>query len=260
MLTVPKLELHLAHACNLRCEGCSHFSNYALPGRVTLAEAGGWLEAWAARLAPVRLSLLGGEPLLNPELPGFLQLARRLWPRTLLRLVTNGLLLGRWESLWPVLEETRAVLTLSVHSRDEDYRTRLAPLRQRARDEAARRGFTFEERDSVQGWYRLYQGRGPGMRPFEDGDPAASWRVCQNKHCVTLQDNALWKCPPLAHLPRAAAKLGFGHEPAWRTPLAYRPLGLDASDDDIRAFFARGPEPACGMCPSRLEFFEKSIT
>lgn len=259
MVTVPKLEMHVAHACNLRCEGCNHYANYALAGVVALSEGRAWLEAWSERVAPVHFSFLGGEPLINPELSEYLRLARRLWPHSRLRLVTNGLLLGRRTDLWEALGETRTRLTVSIHSRDAAYRARLDPLLERARAEASARGFSVEERNSVDGWYRPYRGVGASMKPFADGDPSGSWRSCASRHCVTLQDNALWKCPPIAHLPRVAAKFELWRDPDWSLSLAYQPLPVNASDDELRAFFARGPEPVCGMCPSRPERFVKSI-
>ena len=174
--------------------------------------------------------------------------------------MTNGLLLPRWgERLWPALAASDTCLTISIHSDEPDYRQRLDRAVDAARAAAAAHRFVFELRDSVRGWYRLYRGAAADIRPFDDGDPRASWRVCQNKHCVTLLDNTLWKCPPLAHLPRVAAKLRLVEADAWRTALAYRPLDLAASDDDVRAFFAEGPIAACGMCPSRLDYFVKSI-
>jgi len=259
VITVPKLEMHVADACNLSCEGCNHYANYHLKGVLPLSEGRAWLEPWSERVAPVDFTFLGGEPLINPEVPEYLLLARRAWPHTRLRLVTNGLLLDRRTDLWRALERTRTTLTVSIHSDGAAYRARLDPQLERAAVEASRRGVRLETRNCVDGWFRPYRGSGRAMKPFDDGDPAASWRACSARHCVTLRDNALWKCPPLAHLPRLAAKFELWREPSWQLPLAYRPMTLDADDDELRAFFARGPEPACGMCPSRPEFFVKAV-
>jgi hypothetical protein len=218
VITVPKLEMHVADVCNLRCEGCNHFANYRNRGVLPLDEGRIWLESWAARVAPVNFSLLGGEPLMNPQLPDYLSLTRRLWPHTRMRLVTNGLLLPSRPDLWPALERTRTTLTISVHSDDPRYRSRL----HRALDCVARE----EARRHLR---------------------------------VDLRDNALWKCPPVAHLRMIAPRFGLDSNPAWAAPLAYQPLTLDADDDALRAFFARGAEPVCGMCPSRPEVFVKTV-
>lgn len=251
VITVPKLELHLADACNLRCTGCTHYADHGLSGVLPLEEGGRWLEHWSTRIRPVHLSLLGGEPLLNRDLLSFLQIVRQLFPTTRRRLVTNGLLLLRWERLWPVLADTATILTISEHSRAEPYQQRFRPALERARHEAASRGFALEVRDCTTGWYRLHEGDGPDIAPYADGDPVASWSSCASRHCLTLRDDALWKCPPIAHLPAVAAWRNLDTDPAWRPYLDYRPLTLDASDDALRRFVGRGPEPCCGMCPAR---------
>ena len=33
---VKQLELHVTHACNFTCEGCSHYSNHGHKGNITL--------------------------------------------------------------------------------------------------------------------------------------------------------------------------------------------------------------------------------
>jgi Radical SAM superfamily len=260
VITVPKVEMHLAHACTLRCTGCTHYADHGLSGVVPFDVGAAWLRGWGARIRPLNFSFLGGEPLLNPAVPDFLRLARSLWPDSLLRLVTNGLLLDRAPRLWDALGDTAATLTVSVHSRADGYRARLLPNLELARARAAELGFRYEERDSVAGWYKLYQGAGAAMEPFTDADPRASWTACVTKHCVTLRDNALWKCPPLAHLPLVAARHGLGERPSWQPYLRYRPLPLTATADEIRAFFARGHESFCGMCPAQHSYFEKSVT
>ncbi|MGW8392451.1 radical SAM protein [Pseudoduganella sp. HUAS MS19] len=259
-MRIPKLEMHLAHHCNLRCAGCSHFSNYRGGAAVTFAQGGPWIEAWAARVEPIHFTFLGGEPLLNPELPQFLRLAHSVWPFSNLRLTSNGLLLDRWGApLWEVLAETNTRLTISIHSREPRYLELLEPRLVHASAEAKAYGVHYETRDSVNGWYRLYRGTGRDMLPFDDGNPKASWNACENKHCVTLQDNALWKCPPVAHLRRIAKAFELDRIPAWRTALHYVPLSLSATDDEIRAFIAGREEAVCGMCPAQLEYFEKTV-
>jgi hypothetical protein len=38
--SMPALEYHVAHGCNLSCQQCSHYSNFHLAGRLpTLADA-----------------------------------------------------------------------------------------------------------------------------------------------------------------------------------------------------------------------------
>ena len=83
MVTVPsRLEFHLADGCNLHCSGCNHFSDVVVGGIVSLEEVREQLEPWSKRIDIQELSLLGGEPSLNPNLPQIADLARSLFPTT----------------------------------------------------------------------------------------------------------------------------------------------------------------------------------
>ncbi len=51
--SLPALEYHVAHGCNLSCQQCSHYSNFRLAGRLpTLADAESEYSQWSHRLKP----------------------------------------------------------------------------------------------------------------------------------------------------------------------------------------------------------------
>lgn len=91
------LEHHIVDHCNLNCVGCSHFSPIANP----------WFEnienfkrdfSYLAELTHQEVGiirLMGGEPLLHPNLQLFLQECRKLFPLTRIELVTNGILIKK---------------------------------------------------------------------------------------------------------------------------------------------------------------------
>jgi len=82
------LELQLLHQCNLRCRHC--YLGPPRQERLSLAEAVGITREFAVR-GGLRLLISGGEPLLHPELPAFLDQTRDLGIRRIL--LTNGTLL-----------------------------------------------------------------------------------------------------------------------------------------------------------------------
>src|SRR5689334_11898209 len=129
MRAIPNLELHVAHACNLSCESCSHYSNHAHGGVVALEDARRWMASWNSRVRPKVLTLLGGEPTIHPGLPGFVDLAAEHWPGVRLRLVTNGFFLHRHPELPLALKRHgNAYLSLSIHHDDPSYLERVAPI------------------------------------------------------------------------------------------------------------------------------------
>lgn len=98
------LEAHVVDHCNLTCAECCSLSPL-LPHRFTAPSAlAADLELAAKVLAPRVFKLVGGEPLLHPELVELLRVARRSAIAPQLSLTTNGLLLHRmpdacWEQL-----------------------------------------------------------------------------------------------------------------------------------------------------------------
>ncbi|MCF8483237.1 MAG: radical SAM protein [Rhodospirillum sp.] len=252
-LDIPYLEMDIAHLCNLQCQGCMHYSNYTLPGIIPFERGGSWLREWAERVRPSEFTLLGGEPLLNPEVGRYVDQAARLWPEAKRLLVSNGLRLAQNAALLDILSATDTILRITIHRDDAAYLDKLEPhvrLALEARD-AGRIRLELIRSDSY--WYKTYRGEGEAMRPFTDGDSHASWSSCFNKLCKTLRDGALWKCPPLAFLPLAAEKLNLTAVRDWDPYLAYRPLPLDAEDDALLRFFVEEDVPACAMCPAKLE-------
>lgn len=94
------LEYNVSHICNLKCANCDHLSPYFTRGHV-LNEV---IDLDRFRLDVTVLSkhlrvghflLLGGEPLLNSDLPGYAEAVRGAGLAERIQLWTNGHLLGR---------------------------------------------------------------------------------------------------------------------------------------------------------------------
>lgn len=255
-IDVYNLQLHVAHACNLSCDYCTHYSNHGHKGIVSLEEAEAWLDGWKHRLRPNEFVLLGGEPTVHPRLPEFVTLSRRAFPDAEIRLITNGFFLERHPDLPRVLEEIgNALLVVSIHHDSPEYLEKIEPslgLARRWQDEYDVR---VEIRHSDREWMRLYRGAGAGMEPFDDGDPRRSWKNCVTRHCTQLFEGRLWKCPPLAYLKLQKARYGERFSSAWDPYLKYEGLPPSASDAELAEFLARKAEPWCAMCPAEVHTF-----
>ena len=258
MHSIDHLEIHVAHACNLKCESCSHYSDQGHQGIVPLEEAYAWMGAWSARLRPAIFSLVGGEPTIHPRLTDFVRLARRHWPDAHLRIVTNGFFLHKHPELPRALRgDSKAHIYLSLHHRSPVYLKALRPNYELLQTWRREYGIQIHRYDSYDLWRRTYRGTGAGMLPYEDGQPRQSWEHCLAKGCPQLYEAKLWKCSPLAYLGMQHAKVGL--HGSWQPYLAYKPLEPGASNEAIREFFAREDETSCGMCPSRPEKFNLAM-
>lgn len=88
-------QTHLVEHCNLKCRGCYHFSPLAKEEYLDLNE----YESDLQRLSELfsgraeEILLLGGEPLLHPQINRFLEISRKYFPIGKIKILTNGILL-----------------------------------------------------------------------------------------------------------------------------------------------------------------------
>lgn len=115
---LPYLEYHVADHCNLNCKYCTHYS--PLVPQPVYTE----YERFAADLRQLKkyivdigvIRILGGEPLLNPELGRFIELTRKLYPASIITVVTNGMLIDRLDaSLIEVMKKNMAFFHISFY-------------------------------------------------------------------------------------------------------------------------------------------------
>jgi organic radical activating enzyme len=89
------LEYHIADHCNLRCDHCCSFSPMLKKWFADPVEFESDLRAVGRVVAPQFLKIVGGEPLLHPELERLLAIARQPAVGRRIQLTTNGFLIDR---------------------------------------------------------------------------------------------------------------------------------------------------------------------
>jgi len=86
------LELHLADHCNLNCAGCLHYAPFADKRFADIEVFKCDFKRLKELFSNIRhIRLKGGEPLLNPKAAEFVRIARDSFPKSAIRVVTNGL-------------------------------------------------------------------------------------------------------------------------------------------------------------------------
>ena len=106
------LEYHIADHCNLRCDHCCSFSPILKKWFADPLEFGSDLRAVSRVVMPQFLKIVGGEPLLHPELERLLGIARSLQVGRRIQLTTNAFLIGR---LTPRAWDCLDVLAVSLY-------------------------------------------------------------------------------------------------------------------------------------------------
>ena len=139
---LPYLEFHVADQCNLNCRACEHYSGLVkgevFPDYKKFEADIQKLKEYIADIGIIRI--LGGEPLLNPELEKYIGLARTLYPMASIYLVTNGLALQvQKDSLFDTLRENDVDIQISWYP---PLKNRREQIEQFLQEKRVQYGFT----------------------------------------------------------------------------------------------------------------------
>ena len=125
-LTKLQFAFSLATHCNLNCKGCAHFASLSGEEFPDFAEA----ERDFARLGELfhgrchSISLMGGEPLLNPQIEDYCRMARKHFPIGDVQVVTNGILLKKMpDSFFRTCREAKISIHVTPYPIKLDHKT-----------------------------------------------------------------------------------------------------------------------------------------
>lgn len=183
MIDRLSLEHPLVAHCNLRCANCDHRSPALAPSFSDVTQFERDLSKLRQVLRAKTLKLIGGEPLLHPNLSEFLKLAKLSGIADRIQVWTNGLLLHR---LKPGDLDGCDDLIISVYP----------GIRQRwnrdlVRSLSGERTFTIQ----VQGYDRFFKIEVDAER--SDSEISRTFMECKNSHewsCHSFLDGFYYKC------------------------------------------------------------------
>ena len=244
-LQVEAFELHVVEHCNLRCAHCCNMSPY-LDGKVlTAAEIEQQLVALARHLHADVFKIMGGEPLLHPDITEVLRAIPRTGIADTVRLFTNGLLLSKMDdAFWTALDQ----LTVSSYSS--------APVRPEHVEMIVEKARRFDVVLNVKRVDSFSEVMSSVRRGPDDPGTQAVYDACWLRdRCLIARDGRFFKCTRAAYLRETQARLAMTGAPFDEaTALADWEAGsvpLDAPDLGARLLAYMNdsvPVPACRVC------------
>lgn len=127
---VEAFELHVVEHCNLRCTSCCNMSPYMPEKTLAVAEVERMCRTMAGHIEADVFKIMGGEPLLHPDITGVVRAIRGTGISRVVRLFTNGLLLHKMgEEFWEALDE----LTISNYTSAPVKPAMVAEIQEKAR-------------------------------------------------------------------------------------------------------------------------------
>lgn len=254
------LEIMLIRTCNLSCEGCTTFSDLKYQGYTTWQQGREWLEPWAKRIDLEGVGVMGGEPLINPEIRDWLIGLRQLLPGAQIRFVTNGLLLDRhWDIVDLLHRLGNSTLKISQHVDTPELTAVIQriqnsynwqPVQEYGIDRwLTTNQFRFQIAEPKT-FLKTFRNDYANMAPH-DNNPAQAFEMCVQKRCPLLYNGRLYKCGTVGLTPDLLDRY---NRPNWAQWQPYLVPGLepDCSDQDLAQFvqnFGR-PHSVCRQCPS----------
>lgn len=260
-IKVSLIEIVTLTECNLNCIGCTSFSDYDIHDTLNWSDIKQNLAQWLTRITPDSISLFGGEPLMLANLPEMIRDVRSMAPDSMIHIVTNGTYVKKRKDVLQALYEVgHSMLTFSIHQPDkpytEDNRQFLLDLYDwkpsQLNDRILESGnkFYLEFRQATR-FMKTFRGDYANAEPF-DSDPDEAFKICCFFDSLQLYRNKLYKCNPLALLPKVLTDWGLQSRLEWQPYLGYQPLSVDCSDLDLLQFtnLTNQSIPECRMCPT----------
>ena len=239
---LPYFEVPIVDDCNLNCKGCVFGCNSLVENKFMPLEQ---LEKDLLRMRELFsdilwIRILGGEPLLHPEIISILDLFRRIYPDTEVDLCTNGLLLPKMtEEFYTGLKENMITVHVSGYPPVMRMKEKITEKLKEYRIE-----HTFIKRDD---FFKFY-------REKETGDPADNHAKCPTRGCPELYYGKLLKCSALIAFERFNEQFGTHFDIAKDDSVS---IHNDRTTGDAIIRFLKNPAKLCRYCDTiNIESFK----
>ena len=178
------IETHLVDGCNLNCRSCGHYASLFSKDEVyPMDEFKRDMRQLSQHIDLGILRLLGGEPFLAKNLDEYVKIARKYFPRTIIILVSNGLLIpSTSEKVFQAIRENQILVEITEYPPTTKIKSQIL---QKLKDQKI--GFIFGSKvDKFM--LRFLRGKSK-WNPYE------SMKNCESRYCYFLRHGKLYKCP-----------------------------------------------------------------
>lgn len=233
------IEIYITNQCNLTCNNCNRFNNYNFSGHYSWQKNQQAILDWGKRITAPTITIIGGEPMLHPDLYEWCHLVTTAWPDRPVTIQSNGTVqhprsleikfgfrnIGASASLHHA-GLTKLILKNRFYSQhsivDNTEFTDCALIDQ---------GTHFDVHDS---------------------DPVPAFNACAMSHSHTIFEGQLYKCPMVAVLPEFSKQYQVNLTQSQSSLLSdYQPLDPDCSPEQLMQFVNNRHchIDQCRLCP-----------
>ena len=288
MHVIPsKVDVYITNVCNLTCQNCNRFNNFDFRGWQRWSDYQAQYEQWGKLVKLTAVTIMGGEPFLNPTLIDWVQGINRIFGIEV-QILTNGTRFRHASDLYDALffkHDTRPYNHIGVSLHDLDQFDRYkedilyflqAPV------------MIFPKGHEKNSWdsdYQFVDCNGVIVNvyikdTFHSAAINHSWKSSPqiqkvfslhnsdpffaHQNCAFVQFKSyhfirgkLYKCAPVALMPEFDQQHKLDISDSDRILLnSYQPLSVDNFETYQQEFFSQldNPIPQCKFCPEKYQF------
>lgn len=271
-----KIEFYVTNVCNLTCEGCNRFNNYNFAGWQRWSDYEEIYTKWAEYINIDKLVILGGEPLLNPDIIDWVYGLNRVFNRNV-QILSNGTRINHVKGLYEALSTNGNWMGISWHNPntidefDAQVRQFLKGDVVKVEKDDPRNKFGaqmawIDENDVTIPLWIQYDFYDSAIKQNEQGKftlhnsrphvahNSCGFRIHKNYHMIK---GKLYKCGPAALFPEFDRQHQFDISEEDRAILnSYQPLTAETYPTNGAEFLANIDKQLdmCKFCPESLDY------
>ena len=281
-LFLPNVEFYITNVCNLTCTNCNRFNDYDFKGWQRWSDYENLYSQWAKKIRLQRVTIMGGEPLLNPTVLDWVDGINRLWDKSV-QILTNGTRLNAVPNLYDRIIQyvdrktmSRNWIGVSLHNENDRERC-FEEIRKFLKGNVKYVHQTDPENAdnayTMGAQHAFYDSNGMrvcvweyndfytsavkrdkfGQLTLHNSDLKLAYQACgfAMYKCLHFIRGELYKCGPVALFPEFDRQHPLAISTEDRELInSYRPLTVHAARDEMQAFFDHDtPIPQCKFCP-----------
>lgn len=115
---LARAQWYISHTCNLACKNCLSFNNFALKGQEPWTENEEHVKRWSELVEVDDLSIIGGEPMTNPDLDLWVKGVRQYFDTKDFKICSNGTQLNRWKDHLQSWFDQGVIIEIHTHNKN----------------------------------------------------------------------------------------------------------------------------------------------
>ena len=240
------LETNIVDHCNLNCKGCAHFSNIAPVNFVSIEHYINDLKEISRKFNLYYFRILGGEPLMHPDILEIIKMSRAILTSTNIVIVTNGLLIPKLnEEILKAISDNNIRVSLSLYKPTANVLNIII-------DKLKKYNIEYLINDNYYNKPKIIETFETRLTINNTNNGDLTSKICTGRFCRFLRDGKIAKCyyPLLISILNEKYNIDFKLSKKDYVDIYGIKDGWDAID------YLNNPIPFCNYCSEELCRFD----